>query len=132
MPTGTETLVISKSLSVEGFPTVVALCCGPRAMNLAFVIDQASPVGGCESAIGVVTVQPGRGSGKMCLALFLPLIFLLVFLLFKFFIDGVDRHLNYATPGRSVLGKLSPVLFNPRPHQIPLDQVIPATLLTTY
>ena len=70
MPTGTETLVISKSLSVEGFPAVVALCCGPRDMNLAFVIDQASPVGGCESAIGMVTDQPGRGSGKLCLALF--------------------------------------------------------------
>ena len=132
MPTGTDTLVISKSLSVEGFPAVVALCCGPRAMNLVFVIDQAGPVGGCESAIGMVADQPGRGSGKLCLVLFLPLIFLFVFLLFKFFIDDVDRHLNYATPCRSVLGKLSPVLFNATPHQIPLDQVIPATLLTTY
>ena len=75
MPTGTETLVIPKSLSVEGLPAVVALCCGPRAMNLTFVVDQASLVGGCESTIGMVADQPGRGSSKVCLMLFLPLIF---------------------------------------------------------
>ena len=73
--TGTEMLVISKSLNVKGLLAVVALCCGPRAMNLAFVIDQASMVGGCESAIGMVMDQPGRGSGKLCLVLFLSLIF---------------------------------------------------------
>ena len=60
VPTGTETLMISKSLNVEGLPAVVALCCGLRAMNLAFVIDQVSPVGGCESAIGMDADQPGR------------------------------------------------------------------------
>ena len=132
MPTATETLVIPKSLSVEGLPAVVALCCGPRAMNLTFVVDQASPVGVCESTIGMVADQPSRGSSKVCLVLFFPLIFLFVFLLLKLFIDGVDRQLNYATPGRSVLGKLSPVPFNATPYQILLDQVIPATLLTTY
>ena len=129
VPTGTETLVIPRSLSFEGLPAVVALCCGPRAMNLTFVVDQAKPVGGCESTIGMVADQPDRCSNNICLVLFLPLIFLFVFLLLKLFIDGVDRHLNYAT---SVLGKLLPVPFNATPHQILLDQVIPATLLTTY
>ena len=70
VPTGTETFVILKSLNVEGLPAVVTLCCGPRAMNLVFVIDQDSPIGDCESAIGIVAGQPSRGGSKMCLILF--------------------------------------------------------------
>ena len=96
---------------------MVALCCGPRAMYLAFVIYQASPVGGCESAIGMVADQPGRG--KMCLVFF----FLSSFFLSSFFSSSsLMMLIDISTMPRQAdlsLGKLSPVLFNATPQPNP-------------
>ena len=64
VPTGAEALAIWKSLSVEGLSTVVALCCGLRAMSLRFVVDQASPVGGCEIQLGWSQINPGEAVAR--------------------------------------------------------------------
>ena len=69
-------------------------------MLLTLVIVKASLIDGCEGAIWVITNQPGRGSGArdMCLVVSL-LIFCLIFVLFCFFVDGVNAHLHHNLPG---------------------------------
>ena len=63
VPTGTEKLVIPKSLSVEGLPAVETLCCGPRAMNLTFVVDQASRLE-CEVQLELSQVNPAEAVAR--------------------------------------------------------------------
>ena len=103
-----------------------------RAMLLTFVVYKSCLVASCESAAWVAVGKPCRGCSETWLLCSLPLIFLPVFLLLCFFVDGVNTHLHYSLPGWPVLGKLTPALLNATFHQILLHQVIPAKLLTTW